>query len=205
MGSGVSRHESTKVVLQKLPSADNSDERAANLHNEHDSLTTDAKQEENTNLQDMEHSSTENNQPNTKALLSNEEKTVQILKTLLSDGTLANKDVVSCCVELLKFSCSMDESEELKTAAVDFVLKMNVPGLILEIYRALITKYPEVASFDREKVIIKVSEILLKVLKVNFQKVPNFGRVENNDPYSLDYSTDYPTDYPKLKASRVIY
>ena len=205
MGSGVFRHKSTKVVLQKLPSADNSDERAANLHNEHDSLTTDAKQEENTNLQGMEHSSTENNQPNTKALLSNEEKTVQILKTLLSDGTLANKDVVSCCVELLKFSCSMDESEELKTAAVDFVLKMNVPGLILEIYRALITKYPEVASFDREKVIIKVSEIPLKVLKVNFQKVPNFGRVENTDPHSVDYSTDYPTDYPKLKASRVIY
>lgn len=50
----------------------------------------------------------------------------------------------------------MDESEELKTAAVNFVLKMNIPGLILEIYGALITRYTEVANFDREKV--KVSE-----------------------------------------------
>ena len=161
MGSGVSRTKSCKVVLQKLPSADNCDKLAANLHDEQNSLTTDAKQDENTNLQEMELSSTVQNQPNIKSLLSNAEKTVQILTTHVSEGTLANKDVVSCCVELLKFSCSMDESEELKTAAVNFVLKMNIPGLILEIYRALITKHPGVANFDREKV--KVSEFFFNV------------------------------------------
>ena len=161
MGSGVSRPKSSQVVLQKLPSADNCVKLATNLHDEQNSLTTDAKQAENTNLQDMELSSTVQHQPNIKSLLSNAEQTVQTLTSHVSDGTLANKDVVSCCVELLKFSCSMDESEELKTAAVDFVLKMNIPGLILEIYGALLTKYSEVANFDREKV--KVSEFFLKV------------------------------------------
>ena len=169
MGSGVSRPKSSKVVLQKLPSADNCDKLATNLHDGQNSLTTDAKQEENTNVREMELSSTVKNQPNIKSLLANAEKTVQILTSHVSEGTLANKDVVSCCVELLKFSGSMDESEELKTAAVNFVLKMNIPGLILEVYGALITKYPNVANFDREKV--KVSEIFFKVsFFLTFQK-----------------------------------
>lgn len=102
MGNGVSRPKFSKVVLQKLPSADNCDNLATNLHDEHNSLTTDAKQVENTNLQDMEPSSTVQNQPNIKSLLSNAEQTVLILTSHVSDGTLANKDVVSCCVELLE-------------------------------------------------------------------------------------------------------
>ena len=50
----------------------------------------------------------------------------------------------------------MDESEEIKTTAVNFVLGQNIAGIIFEIYRALLEKYPEVVKYDREKVEVSV-------------------------------------------------
>lgn len=100
----------------------------------------------------MESSSSAQNGPNIKIMLSGAETCAEDLKTHLSDGTVASKEVVTCCMELLKFSCSVDESEEFKTAAVHFLLEKNIPGLIYEIYGALLAKYPDVTNYDREKV-----------------------------------------------------
>ena len=73
------------------------------------------------------------------------------LKRHLSEGILASKEVVTCCVELLKFSCSMDEDEEIKTAALSFVIENDVPELIFQVYKAILTKYPDLLKYDREK------------------------------------------------------
>jgi len=74
------------------------------------------------------------------------------LKKHLSEGILARKEVVTCCVELLKFSCSMDElDEEMKTAALSFVIENEIPRLIFQVYKALLTKYPDLLKYDREK------------------------------------------------------
>ena len=75
-----------------------------------------------------------------------------ILKRHLSEGIVASKEVVTCCVELLKFSCSMDEEEEIKTAALSFVIENDIPGLIFQVYKALLAKYPDLLKYDREKV-----------------------------------------------------
>lgn len=52
----------------------------------------------------------------------------------------------------------MDESEEIKTAAVTFVLDKNIPTLIFKIYGPLLAKYPDVTKYDREKVKVCVSD-----------------------------------------------
>ena len=149
MGSGVSRSKSKRVELQKLQSDDN----ASNLQDVNNCLT---EQENTSALRDMDSSSVVQNQPGVKTMLSDIENTIDVLKTHLSDETLASKDAVSRCVEILKFSCFLDENEEIKTAAVDFLLEKHIPGLIFEIYGALLAKYPDVTKYDREKV--EVSE-----------------------------------------------
>ena len=52
----------------------------------------------------------------------------------------------------------MDESEEIKTAAVTFVLDKNIPTLIFKIHEPLLAKYPDVTKYDREKVKVYVSD-----------------------------------------------
>ena len=79
------------------------------------------------------------------------EENSNILKRHLSEGILASKEAVTSCVELLKFSCSMDEEEEIKTAALSFVIENDIPGLIFQVYKALLTKYPDLLNYDREK------------------------------------------------------
>lgn len=79
------------------------------------------------------------------------EENSNILKRHLSEGILASKEVVTCCVELLKFSCSMDEDEEIKTAALTFVMENDIPRLIFQVYKALLTKFPDLLKYDREK------------------------------------------------------
>ena len=79
------------------------------------------------------------------------EENSKILKRQLSEGILASKEVVTSCVELLKFSCSMDEDEEIKTAALSFVIENDIPRLIFQVYKALLTKYPDLLKYDREK------------------------------------------------------
>ena len=150
MGSGVSRRRSKKVELQRLVSGDNS----SNLRDV-SSLTTAADPSGKTTGEDMESSSSAQNGPNIKIMLSGAETCAKDLKSHLSDGTVASKEVVTCCMELLKFSCSVDESEECKTAAVHFLLEKNIPGLIYEIYGALLAKYPDVTNYDREKVEVR--------------------------------------------------
>ena len=79
------------------------------------------------------------------------EENSKILKRQLSERILASKEVVTSCVELLKFSCSMDEDEEIKTAALSFVIENDIPRLIFQVYKALLTKYPDLLKYDREK------------------------------------------------------
>lgn len=80
------------------------------------------------------------------------EENSNALKKHLSEGILARKEVVTCCVELLKFSCSMDElDEEMETAALSFVIENEIPRLIFQVYKALLTKYPDLLKYDREK------------------------------------------------------
>lgn len=79
------------------------------------------------------------------------EENSNALKKHLSEGILARKEVVTCCVELLKFSCSIDEDEEIKTAALSFVIENETPRLIFQVYKALLTKYPDLLKYDREK------------------------------------------------------
>ena len=90
------------------------------------------------------------------SVLSRAQKSVNVLKEFLSEGNIASAEGVSCCEDLLKFSGTMDESEEIKTTAVNFVLGQNIAGIIFEIYRALLEKYPEVVKYDREKVEVSV-------------------------------------------------
>lgn len=85
------------------------------------------------------------------SVIAEAEENLNILKRYLSEGIVASKEVVTCCVELLKFSCSMDEDEEIKTAALTFVIENDIPGLIFQVYKALLTKYPDLLKYDREK------------------------------------------------------
>ena len=97
--------------------------------------------EENVNLMDMTMPS----------VIAEAEENSNILKRHLSEGIVASKEVVTCCVELLKFSCSMDEDVEIKTAALSFVIEKGIPGLLFQVYKALLTKYPDLLKYDREK------------------------------------------------------
>ena len=149
MGSGVSRRKSKKVELQTLPRHNTS-----TVSDVNDFVTLPAEQVKKTTEQNMETPSAVQNQPDFEKSLTEAEKNVNVLKTHLSDGDLASEEVVSCCVELLKFSCTVDEIE---TAAVSFVLEKNIPALIFEIYGALLAKYPDVTKYDREKGKVQVS------------------------------------------------
>ena len=97
--------------------------------------------EENVNLMDMAIPS----------VMAEAEENSNILKRHLSEGIVASKEVVTCCVELLKFSCSMDEEVEIKTAALSFVIEKGIPGLLFQVYKALLRKYPDLLKYDREK------------------------------------------------------
>ena len=79
------------------------------------------------------------------------EENSNILKRHLSEGNLSSKEVVTCCLELLKVSCSIDEDKEIKTAALRFVIENDIPRLICQVYKALLTKYPDLLKYDREK------------------------------------------------------
>lgn len=103
--------------------------------------TAEKESEENVNLMDMTMPS----------VIAEAEENSNILKRHLSEGIVASKEVVTCCVELLKFSCSMDEDVEIKTAALSFVIEKGIPGLLFQVYKALLTKYPDLLKYDREK------------------------------------------------------
>lgn len=147
MGSGVSHNRLKKVERQKESVNDN-DHRHVN--------NSDQLQQKKETIKPMEAPSSVQNNSGFGEVLSKAKKSANVLKEFLSDGNIANAEGVSCCEDLLKFSGTMDESEEIKTTAVNFVLGQNIAGIIFEIYRALLEKYPEVVKYDREKVEVSV-------------------------------------------------
>lgn len=145
MGSGASHSKARKDDFQKFQSAD----KTSNFRDVNNfSAAETAELDEKANFKDME----------TPSIFSEAERSINVLKTHLLEGTLASKEVVTCCVELLKFSCSMDEDEAIKTAALDFVIEKDIPRLMFEIYGTLSAKYPDLVKYDREKQ--KVSELI---------------------------------------------
>ena len=147
MGSGVSHNRLKKVERQKESVNDN-DHRLVN--------NSDQLQQKKETIKPMEAPSSVQNNSSFGEVLSKAQKSANVLKEFLSDGNIASAEGVSCCEDLLKFSGTMDESEEIKTTAVNFVLGQNIAGIIFEIYRALLEKYPEVVKYDREKVKVSV-------------------------------------------------
>lgn len=137
MGAGASHRKSREVEPQKFQSSNKS----SNFRDVNNSFATQPEPEEKENLQDMELPS----------VIAEAERNTNLLKRHLSEGTLASKEVVTCFVELLKFSCSMDENEEIKTASLNFVMKNDIPRLIYQICGALLVKYPDLVKHDREK------------------------------------------------------
>ena len=146
MGSGASHHRLKKVERQKKESVNDNDHRHVN----------NSDQEKKKMIQPMEAPSPVQNNSSFGAVLRRAKKSANALKEFLSDENIASVEGVSCCVDLLKFSGTMDESEEIKTTAINFVLGQNIGGIIFEIYRALLEKYPEVVKYDREKVEVSV-------------------------------------------------
>jgi len=144
MGSGVS-HNRLKKVEQQKESVNDNDHRHVNCVNN-------SEQEKKETIKPMEAP----NNSSFGSVLSRAQKSANFLKEFLSEGNIASAEGVSCCEDLLKFSGTMDESEEIKTTAVNFVLGQNIAGIIFEIYRALLEKYPEVVKYDREKVEVSV-------------------------------------------------
>lgn len=145
MGSGVSHHRLKKVERQKESVNDN-DHRHIN----------NSEQEKKETIKPMEAPSSVQNNSSFGEVLSRAQKSANVLKEFLSDGNIASAEGVSCCEDLLKFSGTMDESEDIKTTSVNFVLGQNIAGIIFEIYRALLEKYPKVVKYDREKVEVSV-------------------------------------------------
>ena len=146
MDSGACHHRLKKVERQKKESVNDNDHRHVN----------NSDQEKKKMIQPMEEPSPVQNNSSFGAVLCRAKKSANVLKELLSDENIASVEGVSCCVDLLKFSGTMDESEEIKTTAINFVLGQNIGGIIFEIYRALLEKYPEVVKYDREKVEVSV-------------------------------------------------
>ncbi|XP_078359598.1 uncharacterized protein LOC144644064 isoform X1 [Oculina patagonica] len=137
MGAGASHRKHRKVELQKFQSSN----KTSNFRDVNNFPAAQSEPEEKTNFTDME----------TLSVIAEAERNVNVLKSHLSERTLASKKAVTCCVELLKFSCSMDEDEEIKTAALNFVMENDIPLLIFQVYGALLTKYPDAVKYDREK------------------------------------------------------
>lgn len=147
MGSGVSHNRLKKVERQK---------ESVNDNDHSDVNNSDQLQQKKETIKPMEASSPVQDNSSFGEVLSRAQKSANVLKEFLSDGNIASAEGVSCCEDLLKFSGTMDESEEIKTTAVNFVLGQNIAGIIFEIYRALLEKYPEVVKYDREKVEVSV-------------------------------------------------
>lgn len=138
MGAGAShRTKASEDSFNKTVS----NKTASNPRDINNLSAAEKKSEENENLRHMTMPS----------VIAEAEENLNILKRYLSEGIVASKEVVTCCVELLKFSCSMDEDEEIKTAALTFVIENDIPGLIFQVYKALLTKYPDLLKYDREK------------------------------------------------------
>lgn len=137
MGAGASQRKDRKVELQKFQSSN----KTSNIRDVNNFSATQSEPEEKSTFKDME----------MPTVIAEAERNANALKRHLSEGTLASKEVVTCCVELLKFSCSMDEDEDIKSAALNFVMENDIPKLIFQIYGALLTKYPDLMKYDREK------------------------------------------------------
>ena len=142
MGSGASNHKSSKGELQKLRTPS----KTSNLGDVNNFSASGTQSEEKPNSADME----------TPSHFTEADRNTDELKRHLSERSLASKDVVACCVELLKFSFNIDETKEIQAASEEFVVKKDIPHLIFEIYTALLAKYPDLVKYDREK--DKVSE-----------------------------------------------
>ena len=147
MGSGVS-HNRLKKVEQQKESVNDNDHRHVN--------NSEQLQQKKETIKPMEAPSSVQNNSSFGEILSRAQKSANVLKEFLSDGNIASAEGVSCCEDLLKLSGTMDESEQIKTTSVNFVLRQNIAGIIFEIYRALLEKYPEVVKYDREKVEVSV-------------------------------------------------
>lgn len=146
MGSAASHRTKAREHFRKFET-----ETGSNNSDVNNFSAAEKESEEKANLMDMTMPS----------VIAEAEENSNVLRRHLSGGILASKEVVTCCVELLKFSCSMDENEEVKTAALSFVIENDIPRLIFQVYKALLTKYPDLLQYDREK--DKVGDLILFV------------------------------------------
>ena len=148
MGAGASHRTKAREHFRRFESSNKTPSNSRGVNN---SSATEKESEKKANLMDTRMSS----------VIAEAVENSNVLRRHLSEGILASKEVVTCCVELLKFSCSMDEDEEIKTAALSFVIDNDIPRLIFQVYKALLTKYPDLLKYDREK--DKVGDLILFV------------------------------------------
>ena len=151
MGTGASSH----TVSKGEPQTSQTPNKTSNISEAKNILASGTQSEEKANYVEM----------NAPSNLTEADRNTDELKRHLSEGSLARKEVVTCCVELLKFSFTIDETEEIQATSEEFVLKKDIPHVVCEIYTSLLTNYPTLVSFDREK--DEVSEFM-KMYKRNF-------------------------------------
>lgn len=137
MGTGASSHTVSKGEPQMSPTPN----KTSNISEAKNILASGTQSEEKANYVEM----------NAPSNLTEADRNTDELKRHLSEGSLARKEVVTCCVELLKFSFTIDETEEIQATSEEFVLKKDIPHVVFEIYTSLLTNYPTLVSFDREK------------------------------------------------------
>lgn len=151
MGTGASSH----TVSKGEPQMSQTPNKTSNISEAKNILASGTQSEEKANYVEM----------NAPSNLTEADRNTDELKRHLSEGSLARKEVVTCCVELLKFSFTIDETKGIQATSEEFVLKKDIPHVVFEIYTSLLTNYPTLVSFDREK--DEVSEFM-KMYKRNF-------------------------------------